>query len=398
MISDKSIESLHTTNLFNKNSESNANGFYNRGTWTETASYLTTHPISVNEGDLILCSKFVRDVGTTTLGVFIDNNDNVISILNNTFINNYPDDLSLSGYWYFIVPKGVKAVKLCMLANKKNSFMVVKNAEFPNIYIPYNETYILPNYKAYTSKYAEQIDLEYITSVVNPYILLENKKIAYNGDSITQSRFSGLSDNGGAYPYLISQITNGTYENYAVGGGTLAESQTSNYVICDHVDNMTNDADIIIFSGGINDYWKNIPLGTFSESDFTSTPDKTTVTGALESIFRQAINKWLGKPILFVITHKITDTAWVNNNAGYSFKDLHDRIVAVCEKYSIPYYDAFLHGGLNAYISSMNNEFLDAGNSGLPDGCHPNKEGYLRYYVPQVIKLISENLPVTINE
>lgn len=223
---------------------------------------------------------------------------------------------------------------------------------------------------------------------------IAGKTIAYNGDSITESRTNSasVSYNAGAYPKLIADTTNSSYANFAVGGGTLAYKSGGGHRICRDIVNMNGNYDAIIFSGGINDYWQNIPLGTYSESDYTSDVDDTTVCGALESIFRQAINKWCGKPIMFVITHKIYNTVYNDNSAGYSFKDLHDAIVGICDKYSIPYYDCYKDGGLNSYMSIMNTTYMTAGASGQPDYTHPNEEAYKRYYVPQVISMIEENL------
>lgn len=183
---------------------------------------------------------------------------------------------------------------------------------------------------------------------------------------------------------LISSGSNSEALNIAVTPCGMSSSRD--------IDNMSGSYDAIVFSGGINDYWQNIPLGTYSESDYSSDVDDTTVCGALESIFRQAINKWYGKPIMFVITHKIYNTVYNDNSAGYSFKDLHDAIVAICDKYSIPYYDCYKDGGLNSYMSIMNTTYMTAGASGQPDYTHPNEEAYKRYYVPQVISMIEENL------
>jgi lysophospholipase L1-like esterase len=107
----------------------------------------------------------------------------------------------------------------------------------------------------------------------------------------------------------------------------------------------------------------------------------------LESIFRQAIEKWVGKPICFIITHKIQGTAASKNTLGNTFTEYHDTMVKICNKYSIPYYDAFLYSGLNGSITTQSNAYLNANASGTADGCHPNEEGYKRYYVPQLISL-----------
>ena len=101
---------------------------------------------------------------------------------------------------------------------------------------------------------------------------------------------------------------------------------------------------------------------------------------------------------MFVITHKITSTVYAQNNAGYTWEDVYEKMVGICKKYSIPYYDAFSESGLNAYNAVQNTNFLTSNNTGNPDGCHPNEAGYRRYYVPQLIALFESVMPVLANE
>lgn len=96
---------------------------------------------------------------------------------------------------------------------------------------------------------------------------------------------------------------------------------------------------------------------------------------------------------MFVITHKVGSTPVTQNTAGYTFNDAYEKIVAICNKYSIPYYDCYKDGGLNGGIAIMNTTFMTAGSSGHPDGTHPNESAYMKYYVPQVIEMIERNLP-----
>lgn len=228
---------------------------------------------------------------------------------------------------------------------------------------------------------------------------IAGKKIAYNGDSIAESRITaGNTYNGGAYAKMIADLTSGAYENRARGGGILASAPGDGGVtparcIVSDVTNMADDADLICFEGGINDYWRQVPLGDYSESDYSSTLNTTTLCGALESIFRQAKAKWVGKPIVFVITHKIKSTVYVANSAGYTMMQAHEKMVGICKKYAIPYYDAFCESGLNAYDNVQNTNFLTSNSSGTPDGCHPNVKGYESYYVPQLIALFNSVMP-----
>lgn len=254
----------------------------------------------------------------------------------------------------------------------------------------YDETFEPSEYQPYDSK--PYINPESLPKSVS---ILKDKKIAYNGDSFCESRLSGFANNGGGYPVLIAEATGCIFENRAISGGILSTG-TASYnpgrKICLDVENMAQDADLICFEGGINDWSANVPLGTFSITDYTSTYDESTITGALESIFRQAINRWVGKPICFIICHKISV---INEQfAAGTFWDVHDRMVEVCNKWSIPYYDAFLHSGLNGMIAAQNNAFLNGGANTHPDGWHPDKGGYEKYYVPQLIKLFESLLQV----
>ena len=213
---------------------------------------------------------------------------------------------------------------------------------------------------------------------------LTSKKIVYDGDSICESRFGDSS--GGAFATLIAEKVHGFYDNHAVGGGILrtlnGTGTSSTHSVVDNLINLPTDGDLYCFEGGINDYWGNATLGTYDKTNFTGELDTTTVCGALETIFRYALNNFVGKPIVFVITHKIKSTDYRQNGVGNTFEDYHNAFVGICNKYSIPYYDAFNESGLNGWNEVQNQKFLLNA-----DGCHPNEEGYKRYYVPQLIDL-----------
>lgn len=216
---------------------------------------------------------------------------------------------------------------------------------------------------------------------------LYGKNIVYDGDSISESR----SNNGGGFAKLIENLTGGNCVNQAVGGGILRSSSALGLTAHSVVDNLPNlpiDADLYCFEGGINDYWGNAELGTFSKSDYTGELDTTTVCGALEYIFRYALNTFVGKPICFVIVHKVQTTAYNKNASGDTFEDYRNAMVGICNKYSIPYYDGFTESGLNGWNEVQNQNFLTNA-----DGCHPNEEGYKRYYVPQLIALFEKIMP-----
>lgn len=216
---------------------------------------------------------------------------------------------------------------------------------------------------------------------------LYGKKIVYDGDSICYG--AGYV---GGYARIIAELTGGTYVNQAVGGGRLVtKGSNSWHSVVDNLPNLPKDGDIYCFEGGINDFWTTgMQLGSVDDSNYEGELNTTTVCGALETIFRYALNNFVGKPICFVIAHKIQETAYMKNTSGNTFKEYRDAMVAVCEKYSIPYYDAFTESGLNGWNDVHNAEFFTDG-----DGCHPNAAGYKRYYVPQLLELFRKIIPQT---
>lgn len=228
-----------------------------------------------------------------------------------------------------------------------------------------------------------------------PISSLAGKKIVYDGDSICY----GAGHKGG-YAQLIADKVRGSFENQAAGGGRLitAGADGTYHSVVDNLINLPTDGDLYCFEGGINDYWTKGVLGTYDHINFDGELDTSTVCGALETIFRYALNTFVGKPICFIITHKIQGTAYTDNSNGDSFKDYHDAMVGICEKYSIPYYDAFLNSGLNGWNTAQNNAFLTGNSAGTPDGCHPNEQGYKRYYVPQLISLFERIMPIDVTD
>ena len=221
-----------------------------------------------------------------------------------------------------------------------------------------------------------------------PISTLTGKKIVYDGDSICIGTHGG-----GGYAKIIADKFGGTYDNQAVGGARLVTKGSGSFhSIVDNLVNLPTDGDLYCFDGGVNDVWSSVSLGTYSMSDYTGTVDKTTICGALETIFRYCLNNFVGKPICYIITHKVSNINYDN------YKNYHDSAVSICNKYSIPYYDAYNESGLNGWNTAQNNAFLTGNSDGTPDGCHPNEEGYKRYYVPQLIQLFERIMPEDVTE
>lgn len=231
-------------------------------------------------------------------------------------------------------------------------------------------------------------DQEEVTdNTANP---LQGKHIIYEGDSIAESR----DNNGGGYAFIIAEYTGSTYSNFAQGGARLCSTKEKHSVV-DNLSNLPKNGDLYCFEGGINDFWANTPIGTCDPQKYDNTLNTKTICGAMETIFRYCMENFPGKPVCFVITHKVQETAYKANANGDTFEDYRDAMVEVCQKYSIPYYDAFMESGLNGWNETQSEKFLAGNSTATGDGTHPNAEGYKHYYVPQLIDLFQRIMPVT---
>ena len=157
-------------------------------------------------------------------------------------------------------------------------------------------------------------------------------------------------------------------KNYGIGGTTIAKISGKNNSILERLDTMYSsypNADYIIIEGGVNDcYSTNIQLGEITEG-YNATFDEYTFCGALESLFKNAILKWKGKKIGYIVTFKVPSADYNN------FKEYMDKAKQICEKWSIPYVDLYNNSGLEYHIAEIATAYSYGGG-----GLHPNIEGY----------------------
>ena len=215
----------------------------------------------------------------------------------------------------------------------------------------------------------DDIDLEYIKNENNP---LNNKKIMFTGDSITAATTSGVK----GYTGIIAENNPpATIYNYGVDGATISveESQPTKNVVT-YIQNMYSehpDADYIIIQGGVNDFFKLLPLGTFNEhANFNGeTPyDTSTFSGALEWVFHYALTHFGGKKIGYIVTQKV--------NSGPNFYQFMNRAKEICKKWAIPYVDLYESSDLNFAITQQKENYSITTTNPNGDGLHPNLAGY----------------------
>lgn len=192
------------------------------------------------------------------------------------------------------------------------------------------------------------------------------------------------------------------YVNAGVSGATISTIRdTTTHWIENQLTAQTDDFDVVIMQGGINDYIYDATLGTMStvpvrkeDSAFASL-NTETVIGALEHLFATCINKYPNADRFFLISHKTREYAWTAGNGGWTQEQLHDAIVACCRLYNVGVIDVYAESPINThyteYVSPIewsndhsigDSEWVDN------DRVHPLSYGYLHGYVPLIKKAL----------
>ena len=348
---------ITTNNIKNKQVTPNKTTFIKRiNLFDKDTNVEIGKRISYPEGgyitdDAFFTSDFIEVNNNNDYGINIANYDTIFHYNNKKEL---VDKTSLTGWGLEnnIVKfnNNVKYIRISALKQYINEIMFVEGNSIPSNYFSYNE------------------------------LLIPNLKYNYNGLKGTYL-FTGDSICEGGYPQLIKNIN---YEmnvvNYGIGGTLITKQEGRNDSILERVDTMQDDADFIVLEGGLNDAWTSVALGEFNPSNLTSGYisglNEYEFTGALESLINKCQNKWVGKKIFFVIPHNVD----IPNTKTYM-----DRIVEVCQKWSVIVIDLRKLSGFNCY-----NETIKTTYTNNADGVHPNKEGYKRYYVEPITNILKQ--------
>jgi len=217
---------------------------------------------------------------------------------------------------------------------------------------------------------------------------LKYLKIGADGDSIS----AGVSGNSSYITQIATQFEC-QLQNLSVGGGTIATGTTQNgqprHHICTSVNNLDNNCDIILLSGGVNDYWQKVPMGEITD-DYTSPVDSNTFYGGLETMCRNVLNKFRTQKIAFVTYHKIGNIYYLYNSSTgekHTFKEYLDAIYEVMNKYSIPVIDINSKARFNTAIDYYKDTYTTSS-----DGVHPTTNGYAEFYNKIIINELNNLL------
>lgn len=299
-----------------------------------------------------------KKVATVARICFYDKNETFISCFTHTQDANSQ---------FFIAPEGTAYVSMSFVSSATGDYIILGQYETAEV----------------ASMDSLQEWLEKAKQSLNP---LYGKKLVVTGDSITQ----GGSLPNGSYATMIATDNNMIFQNKAIWGAVFATGiKDSNMRALDSIyptiAQMDADADYVIISGGVNDfsymYLGNEPVGSISKYYEDVNYDTGTYCGALEQICKDALVKWHGKKVLFVIEHRMNSMQKeeTEGELDYLIKNTYMPLTKrILEKWGMPYVDLYTSTPTLCNINYLKNNYT------IGDGWHPNEVGYRAYYIPQI--------------
>ena len=196
------------------------------------------------------------------------------------------------------------------------------------------------------------------------------------GDSITAG--NGTTKQ---YHKFISERTGCVVNNYGMTSSTLStqfkDKWTSN-PMCERIDSMAANADIITLFGGINDSSSDCVIGDINSFD------TNTIYGALNVLIDKLLYRFPYSIIATIIPVKSSKSS-VNQNI---YEQICNAILEVSNKYSIPCLDLRNLCGINPFDDFMREIYM-------PDLIHPNINGHrkMSYVIQNFLESIVFKYP-----
>lgn len=201
---------------------------------------------------------------------------------------------------------------------------------------------------------------------------LQGKKINFLGDSITHG--SGTTSEDKIFTSLIKERYNlAASRNYGIDGSRIAYQYENGVAVpgnsfVKRVDDMDEDADIIVIFGGTNDFGHgNAPFGTFDDR----TPD--TFCGASHVLMTKLLNRYPGKPIVFLTPlHRGNEDSPRGDHKPEDVATLAEYVEVIrrtAAYYALPVLDLYKMSGIQPRVPVIRERLC-------PDALHPNDAGH----------------------
>lgn len=204
---------------------------------------------------------------------------------------------------------------------------------------------------------------------------LINKTVCFLGDSITEG--CGASNVDNCFVSLFAQAHPDTHVyNFGIGGTRIArqskpsENERWDKHFASRIDEMPEDADLICVFGGTNDFGHgDAPFGKRGDTD------DSTFCGGLYDLSLKLINKYpYAKIVFFTPLHRISESNVAKKPDGeFLLADYVKAIKKNARYFSLPVLDLWSVSGMQPSVPVIKDTFM-------PDGLHPNDNGYKKLF------------------
>lgn len=331
------FEEIEALNLFDPSARNPDTYVSNTGVVASSTTIDLSRYIKVSEGDVIGCN-FKYDIQ----GEFCTSEKNWMKPIVLTETN------TGSGWFVEVVPAGAEFIRVNVVKNDLNKFIIRKSNLKPLRYFPYSGI-----------------------SKSFSYIKWRGKKAAFVGDSITEVNFRTKYN----YHAYVAEINGMIVLNYGLSGTGYAEPYNSSPAIKDRINTIDSTSDLIVVFAGTNDFGNgDLPLGNLTDTDGT-----VSVTGAIYSTYSQLVNRFPTKKIAIMTPLPRSDGNSFNpvvKAGGFTLEQLVNRIKEMAAMFSFPCLDLYHESNLPVWNATANSYYFTAPGQQSPDGLHPNDEGH----------------------
>jgi len=211
--------------------------------------------------------------------------------------------------------------------------------------------------------------LNYGDSINKPFDF-NGKTIRFFGDSITAGVISGTHSNADkGYSTLFCNKVGATEINSAIDGSSTATRNGAYNSVYDIINGLsTVNADYIIIASGTNDYYYQVPIGTFDSTD------QSTFYGALNQICTKLASIAPNVPIIF-ITPINKPTASTAITKVSSLNDYRNAIFEV----AVSYGHSVVNGASLGFPTKHGENLNAYSYKVIADGVHPSVDGHKLY-------------------
>ena len=185
---------------------------------------------------------------------------------------------------------------------------------------------------------------------------LENKKIAFIGDSITEQNTTANYN----YVRYLQTICKVITQNLGLSGSGFAKYHDTNRNYINRLENVNADTELLCVSGSFNDLSSGLPMGEPTDAGGTQ-----SICGYINQFFDRAETLY---PKLKICCYTLNYWNFSNFDAPLKYIE---NLKTICSKRAIPFKNVTEMCNIRPWISGNSNAYINNN-----DGTHPNSEGH----------------------